>query len=114
MTEAFRKAGLEIVAVSTDKQETLNRAIGDLENGMPFPLVSDSELNVFKQYRCYDDFEKQTLHGTFLIDKDGRIRWQDVSYEPFMDPEFVLKEAKRLLGQDRHRSSAPPAQTVAR
>ena len=83
------------------------------KNGFPFPLVSDAELNVFKRYRCYDDFEKQPLHGTFLIDGAGRIRWQDISYEPFMDPDFVLKEAKRLLGQDAAGSTPLPEQVTA-
>jgi hypothetical protein len=56
-------------------------------------------LNVFKAYRAHDDFEKVALHGTFLVDGDGLVRWHDVSYEPFMDPKFVIKEARRLLGQ---------------
>ena len=38
------------------------------------------------------------LHGTFLIDEQGLVRWQDVSYEPFTDTEFLLAESKRLLG----------------
>jgi peroxiredoxin len=103
--EEFRKAGIELVAISTDRQELLSRAYEDLEQGFPFPLVADPELNVFRKYRCFDDFEQQPLHGTFLVDGQGRIRWQDISYEPFMDPEFVLKEAQRLLGQDRSGSA---------
>ena len=35
------------------------------------------------------------------------IRWQDIGYEPFMDPDFVLKEARRLL--DRTNPSSPTA-----
>ena len=57
-------------------------------------------MDVFKQYRAYDDFEKQPLHGTFLIDRAGLVRWQDISYEPFEEVEFLLKESKRLLAQD--------------
>jgi len=65
--------------------------------------LSDGKLDVFKKYRCFDDFEKMTLHGTFLIDAQGYVRWQDISYDPFMDPDFVLKEARRLLQQrDTH------------
>ena len=26
------------------------------------------------------------------------MRWQDVSFEPFVDHEFLLAEARRLLG----------------
>ena len=35
--------------------------------------------------------------GTFLIDPDGRVLWQDISYEPFMDVDFALEESHRLL-----------------
>jgi hypothetical protein len=38
------------------------------------------------------------LHGTFLIDGAGAIRWLDISYQPFMETKFLLEEAKRLLG----------------
>ena len=89
-----------MVAVSTDKQEILHRAYEALDEAFPFPLVADAEMDVFKAYRCFDDFENVPLHGTFLLDAAGRIRWQDISYEPFMDPDFVLKESVRLLGQD--------------
>ncbi|MEP3481880.1 MAG: redoxin domain-containing protein [Fuerstiella sp.] len=96
----FQDAGFELIAVSTDKQETLSRAYEDLDEKFPFPLVADPKLSTFKEYRCFDDFEDQSLHGTFVVDGQQRIRWMDISYEPFMDPDFVLKEAIRLIGQD--------------
>ena len=97
-TEAFAKAGIDLIAISTDDMEGLKDSHKGYEKGsFPFPLISDSDLSVFKAYRAYDDFEKQPLHGTFLIDKQGQVRWQDISYEPFMDHAFVLREAKRLL-----------------
>lgn len=103
--DQFRNSGFDIVAVSTDKQRILRSAWKDLEHKLPFDLVSDAELSVFKQYRCYDDFEQQALHGTFLIDGTGRVRWQDISYEPFMDADFLLEEGQRLLQLDRPLSS---------
>jgi alkyl hydroperoxide reductase subunit AhpC len=72
-------------------------------------LAADPEMSVFRQYRCYDDFEKAALHGTFLIDAAGRIRWQDISYQPFMDTAFLLKESRRLLAIE---PSTAPATTV--
>ena len=66
---------------------------------MAIPLVANPELDVFRAYRAYDDFEKKPLHGTFLIDAAGLVRWQDISYEPFMDADFLLKESQRLLSQ---------------
>ena len=99
--KVFEEAGLSLVAVSTDGLKTLQESIDNYgDDGMPIPLVSNESLDVFRAFRAYDDFEEQPLHGTFLIDGDGMVRWQDVGYEPFMDPTFVLNEAKRLLAQE--------------
>ena len=57
----------------------------------------EAEVFAFKAYRAYDDFEDMPLHGTFLIDGEGLIRWHDISYEPFLEPDFLLDEAKRIL-----------------
>jgi peroxiredoxin len=92
----FKKAGISIVAISTDAKEGLQRALSG-DKKIPFPVVSDPKCDVFKAYRTYDDFERQPLHGTFLIDAQGLVRWHDIGYEPFMDSTFVLNEAKRLL-----------------
>ena len=101
--EAFRQAGLEVVAVSTESQPELAKALASYEeegDSLPFPLVADPKLETFRAYRAYDDFEKVPLHGTFLIDAAGAVRWQDVSHEPFTQVDFLLKEAKRLLAND--------------
>jgi peroxiredoxin len=98
--EEFNKAGIELVAISSDDQEGLCQAIENYDGKpYPFPLLADPQLEIFRAYRCYDDFEKLPLHGTFLIDGNGLVRWQDISFEPFMDAEFLLKESQRLLSQ---------------
>ena len=61
-------------------------------------MVANPELDVFKAYRAFDDFEDLALHGTYLIDEKGSILWHDISYEPFMEVEWLLDESKRLLG----------------
>ena len=101
--DAFREAGLEIVAISTESKPELAKALAAYEKGgdaIAFPLVADSELATFRAYRAYDDFEKVPLHGTFLVDASGDVRWQDVGHEPFTKIDFLLKEAKRLLAND--------------
>lgn len=97
MLEAYREAGIDVVAVSTETVEELQLGIKNFDGELGIPLLSDGEKQVFKSYRCWDDFENQPLHGTFLIDSRGQVRWQDISYEPFNEPEFLLNEAKRLL-----------------
>ena len=96
----FAAAGYSLIAISTDNMAELKKSHANYKKGkFPFPLVSDPKLDIFHKYRVFDDFEKQPLHGTFVIDKQGKVRWHDISYEPFMDPNFVLNEAKRLLSQ---------------
>ena len=65
-------------------------------------------MKTFKAFRAHDDFEQQPLHGTFLIDGDGRIRWQDISFQPFMETKFLLGEAQRLLNLPKGNGAAPP------
>ncbi|MEW6302034.1 MAG: redoxin domain-containing protein [Verrucomicrobiota bacterium] len=99
MTKRFAEAGISIVAVSTDTAEGLKKtfAKSESEGGFPFPLVSDEKLKVFKAYRAFDDFENVPLHGTFLVDGDGLVRWQDINYQPFTQMEFLFEESQRLL-----------------
>ncbi len=101
LVKEYEAAGITIIAVSTDDVDGIKDSSDEYKDGerFPFTLLSNQFLDVFKKYRAYDDFEKQPLHGTFLIDKNGYIRWQDISYEPFMQGKFLLKEARRLLAQ---------------
>ncbi len=95
----FAGAGISIVAISSEPLDSLKASLAKLSPNepIPFPLAADPQYAVFKQYRAYDDFESMPLHGTFLIDGDGMVRWQDISYEPFSDAKFLLAESKRLL-----------------
>lgn len=95
--QQFNELGIDLFAISTENLDDLRKGIERFEGEMPIRLYADSEHNVFKAYRCWDDFEDQALHGTFLIDAQGRIRWQDIGYEPFTDVDFVINESKRLL-----------------
>ncbi len=96
----FEEAGIKLIAVSTDSIEGLGKTFDTETKKFPFPLLADPSLDQFKAYRAYDDFEKMALHGTFLIDGSGHVRWQDINYEPFMHPEWLLEECVRLLELD--------------
>lgn len=97
----FADAGIEIVTIGTDTLEqvkaSIQQGIEADEEPIPFPVLCDPDGVVFRQYRCWDDFENMALHGTFLIDANGLVRWQDISFEPFKETDFLLQECKRLL-----------------
>jgi peroxiredoxin len=95
----FADAGIEIVAIGTDTPEALKASAA--RGTLPFTVLSDPALTAFRAFHAYDDFERMPLHGTILVDGNGRVRWQDIGAEPFNDPDFLLIEAKRLLKYSR-------------
>ncbi len=110
MISEYRDAGIELVGISTETADELANAVKSFskENTFPMRLAANSELDVFKAYRAYDDFEEMPLHGTFLIDGDGQVRWRDISFEPFLDARFVLNEAKRIFSTQAATAAAGP------
>lgn len=99
MTKRFAEAGISLVAVSSDSVAGLGKTFEQSTSGdgFPFPIVANPTMDVFKKYRAFDDFENSPLHGTFLVDGAGLVRWQDISFDPFIQVDFLLAEAQRLL-----------------
>ncbi|HEV7405285.1 MAG TPA: redoxin domain-containing protein, partial [Chthoniobacteraceae bacterium] len=99
VAQRFADAGISIVAVSSDSADALHETFAKAKEGQGFnfPILADPSLEAFKAYRAFDDFEKIPLHGTFLVDGSGLVRWQDISFDAFRDPEWLLTESKRLL-----------------
>lgn len=95
----FADQGITVAAISTESLTELRDSLDKSEflGDIPFPLFSNADLSVFKEYRAFDDFENAPLHGAFLINGNGFVLWQDISYEPFTDIDFLLKESRRLL-----------------
>jgi peroxiredoxin len=95
--EALRKRGIETVAISTDDMPA-TRELKNNADGIkfPMPMLADPKLELYKRYRTFDDFEDQPLHGTFLIDAQGNVRFQRISADPFLDVDFIRTEAERV------------------
>ena len=97
----FDKAGIQLVAVTLEPTQVAGKIREKLslkkDQPLPFPFLCDSSLEAFKKVRAYDDFEKETLHATLLIDPSNKLRWLDISWQPFTDANFALAESKRLL-----------------
>jgi peroxiredoxin len=99
----FEEAGIELVAVSSDPVEILQFTLAEERKGqkaIPFRIVSDSGLETFRRYFVYNEFEKRPVHGTFLLDGEGKVRWSTTANEPFMKPRWLLQESRRLLSAD--------------
>ena len=103
LTKEYADAGIQIIAVSTDSAASLHQTFEQAKDqaGFPFPILADANLDAFKSYRAFDDFERTPLHGTFLIDGTGAVRWQNIGHQPFRDGAWLLGESKRLLSIPR-------------
>jgi peroxiredoxin len=97
LRERFSALGVKLVAVSSTSSLGLPEARMFGTNQQPFPslLLADAAHQTFKRYGCTDASEAP-LHGTFVLDGDGKIRWKEIGMEPYMDVEKVLAEVARL------------------
>lgn len=90
--ETFRRLGVNVVGVTTD---TVSDLAGALKGApLPFMMLSDSDGRVFRRYGCYG--VNEALHGTFVLDAKGEVRWQSVGDEPFLAVDTVIAELARL------------------
>ncbi|HMO14995.1 MAG TPA: peroxiredoxin family protein [Pirellulaceae bacterium] len=96
VSERFKQGGIEIIAVSTDDDVTLQRSLDEYGSSVPFVMLADEDLRIFKAFDVVDKGSGQPLHGIFVIDARHEIRWHDIGSEPYMDIEFVLTEASKL------------------
>ncbi len=96
---AYEQAGIQLAAVTLEPMSLAGRITEQMSTKQlpPFPIYCAPDLAAFKAVRAYDDFEEEPLHAALLIDAEGRLRWWDVSWEPFTDTQFLLQEAQRLL-----------------
>lgn len=77
--ERFVADDLEVLAISTDPMYSL-RAWADQE-GYFFPLLSDfwPHGEVARSYGVLDEADGVAVRGTFLVDRDGFVRWSLVN-----------------------------------
>ncbi len=78
----FSDRETEVLAVSNDSIHTL-RVFAEQEN-LEYPLLSDfwPHGNVSRAYGVFDEDKGCAVRGTFIIDKEGVVRWTVVNALP--------------------------------
>ena len=78
-----------------DSRQSLNQ-FGSSLGGMPFPLLADffPHGKVAEMYETLNEESGTARRATFLIDKEGIIRWNKLSGQP--DIEELLGLLKEL------------------
>ena len=78
--EEFKKAGAEILSVSTDTVYT-HKAWHDVSPAIKkiqYPMLADPTGNLCKEFGTYIDEAGLSLRGTFIIDPDGVLKSIDI------------------------------------
>lgn len=94
--------GTEILAVSIDGQEGMNKVSAKLkENGARLNLrfLSDPDHSVIDSYGLLNPESRGLPHpATYVIDKEGVVRWRfvDVNYRVRPKAADVLKALRSL------------------
>ena len=88
--ERYRAKGLTVIGVHSpefdDERniETLRREVASL--GIKYPVVSDND------FKTWDAYNVQAWPTTFLLDKQGRIRWRHVGEGNYAEAEQLIQK----------------------
>ena len=101
----FKRAGAEILGVSTDDLEAHEKFV--TKNGLNFPLLSDTDAKVATKYGVYQEkkqFGKTSMgvvRTTFVIDKEGVVRSIFPKVKVDEHAEEVLAAVKAAIKEDK-------------
>jgi peroxiredoxin len=98
----FRELGAEVVAISGDPPETTRERFRQYGT-FAFPVLSDAGNRVARAYGvakpAVSSDQDDLLHGTFVISRDGIVRWVNVGDTPFTDNRTLLHELAAVEGK---------------
>lgn len=95
----FHELGAEVVAVSPDPPETTRERYREY-GAFSFPVLSDPDNKVAREFGTYFPPEGKEsyrqYHGTFVIDRDGKVQWANRDTKPFTHNRTLLYKLAEL------------------
>ncbi len=97
----FQESGAKVWAVSADSLEFSRERMRKL-GSFQIPLLSDSShavasaFGVWKPVPGGNPDDGEALHGTFIVDRGGSVRWAFIGDRPFTDIDALLDELDDL------------------
>ncbi len=96
--DAIRAKGADVIAINRDSAFA-HKAWSESLGGVDFPLLSDMNLEVSKQYGMALEEVGITTRGVFIVDGAGKIAFKHVEDAPpdnTLTAEQVLSELDKL------------------
>ena len=98
----FHELGAEVVAISADTPQETTVKFAKF-GGFTFPVLSDPQNKIAANYSIFTPRTEKTpqtlLHGTFVIDQSGIVRWCHYDRTPFTANPTLLVELAKLRGR---------------
>lgn len=97
----FRELDADIVAISSDTSEHTAEKYKEYGE-FHFPVLADADYAVSTQWGVYqpetDGKPEFMKHGTFVVDRSGKVIWAAVRNEPFLDNKTLLHVLAKSQG----------------
>ncbi len=92
--DAIRAKGADVIAINRDSTFA-HKAWSEALGGIGFPLLSDMNLEVSKQYGMALEEVGITTRGVLIVDESGKVAFKHVENAP---PDNTLS-AEQVLGE---------------
>lgn len=97
----FRELDADIVAVSSDSPDHTTEKYAEYGE-FHFPVLADENYAASQQWGVYqpetDEKSEFMNHGTFIVDRHGKIIWGSQGTEPFLDNKTLLHVLAKSQG----------------
>lgn len=97
----FRELDADIVAISSDSPEHTAERFAEYGR-FGFPVVADVDQKVSEQWgvlhRGTEEGDDIVDHGTFVVDRNGKVVWAFQGKEPFLDNRTLLHVIAKSQG----------------
>lgn len=97
----FRELDADIVAISSDTSEHTAEKYKEYGE-FHFPVLADVDYAVSTQWGVHqpetDGKPEFMKHGTFVVDRSGKVIWAAVGNEPFLDNKTLLHVLAKSQG----------------
>ena len=79
--DSLKRRDVKVVAISAALPQH-NRHAAARGGAFSFPLLSDPEFLIHRQWGRYDENQQRPLTGVFVIDRAGQVAWSGKSPRP--------------------------------
>lgn len=89
----FRELDADIIAISSDTPEHTTERFKEYGR-FDFPVLADVDYAVSQSWGVYEPETEERpefiKHGTFIVDRNGKVIWAALGNEPFLDNKTLL------------------------